>query len=131
VSAGSRAVAAATKNPARVAARSGKKRAVAKRTDGGGRRIAAGRASFYKHPGRTASGEKFNPNRLTAAHPTLPFGSRVRVVNRRNGRTVVVRINDRTPRGAPVAIDLSKGSARQIGITEKEGVAPVSIHQAN
>jgi rare lipoprotein A len=61
----------------------------------------------------------------------LPFGSRVRVVNRRNGRTVVVRINDRTPRGAPVAIDLSKGSARQIGITEKEGVAPVSIHEAN
>jgi rare lipoprotein A len=127
---GAPAVAAAAPTPTRVAVASDKRR-TAKAKTARGRRLAAGRATFYKHPGRTASGEKFHPDRLTAAHKTLPLGSRVRVVNRQNGRAVTVRINDRVPRRARVAIDLSRGSARRIGITEKTGVAPVVIYSAN
>jgi rare lipoprotein A len=92
----------------------------------GGRRIAAGRAAWYEHPGRTASGEKFNPNQLTAAHHTLAFGTRLRVVNKKNGRSVVVRINDRIPRTTKFVIDLSRASAKAIGIT---GLAPVVLYQ--
>ena len=88
-------------------------------------RLGGGRAVWYQHPGRTASGEVFNPNALTAAHPTLPLGTRVRVVNRRNGRSVVVRINDRAPK-ASAAIDLSRGSARALGI---ESVGSVALYK--
>jgi len=56
-----------------------------------------GKAAYYAHPGRTASGEVFRPGEMTAAHRTLPFGTRVRVTNTHNGRSVVVRINDRGP----------------------------------
>jgi rare lipoprotein A len=83
------------------------------------------RAAFYEHPGRTASGEKYNPDGLTAAHKTLPLGTRLRVVNQRNGRSVVVRINDRVPRQAKFPIDLSRGSARAIGMSS---VAPVILY---
>jgi rare lipoprotein A (peptidoglycan hydrolase) len=93
------------------------------------RRLGAGRASFYQHPGRTAAGETYNPNKLTAAHRSLPFGTRVRVVNRENGRSVVVRINDRTPSEIPFVIDLSRGSARALGITADDGVAPVALYE--
>jgi rare lipoprotein A len=86
------------------------------------------RASFYKHPGRTASGETYKPSGLTAAHRTLPLGTRLRVVNQRNGRSVVVRINDRVPRTAKVPLDLSLGSAKAIGMTEV-GIAPVALYQ--
>lgn len=65
---------------------------------------------------RTASGEKFNPRDLTAAHRTLPFGTRVRVTNSRNGRSIIVRINDRGPFAKGRAIDLSSGAARAIGM---------------
>ena len=66
---------------------------------------------------RTANGEIFNPNGLTAAHKTLPFGTRVRVTNPRTGRSVIVRINDRL--GDPrIEIDLALGAARAIGMTE-------------
>ncbi len=66
---------------------------------------------------RTANGEMFNPDALTAAHHSLPFGTQVRVTNVKNGRSVVVRINDRL--GDPgVVIDLSKGSAKSIGLME-------------
>jgi rare lipoprotein A len=65
---------------------------------------------------RTASGEKFSPNGMTAAHRTLPFGTRVRVTNSRTGRSVVVRINDRGPFVKGRAIDLSTGAARAIGM---------------
>jgi rare lipoprotein A len=82
-------------------------------------------AAFYQHPGRTASGEKYNPNGLTAAHKTLPLGTRLQVVNQRNGRSVVVRINDRVPRQAKFPIDLSRGSARAIGM---KSVAPVVLY---
>ena len=65
---------------------------------------------------RTASGETFNPNALTAAHRTLPFGTRVRVTNSRNGRSVIVRINDRGPFVKGRAIDLSSAAAQAIGM---------------
>ena len=78
-----------------------------------------GLASWYGlafHGRRTASGERFDMNALTAAHPTLPFGTRVRVVNARSGRSVVVRINDRGPHVPGRIIDLSHAAARTIGI---------------
>jgi rare lipoprotein A len=65
---------------------------------------------------RTASGEAFNPGAMTAAHRTLPFGTRVRVTNSRTGRSIVVRINDRGPFVKGRAIDLSSGAARAIGM---------------
>jgi len=65
---------------------------------------------------RTASGEKFNPSAMTAAHRTMPFGTRVRVTNSRNGRSIVVRINDRGPFVKGRAIDLSSGAALAIGM---------------
>ena len=87
----------------------------------------SGMASWYG-PGfqgrRTASGEIFNTNALTAAHRTLPFGTRVRVVNKRNGRSVVVRINDRGPFVRGRVIDLSKSAARALGVS---GTALVTI----
>src|SRR3954452_5386757 len=66
---------------------------------------------------RFASGEKFNPSALTAAHRTLRFGTTVRVTNPRNGRAVVVRINDRGPFVKGRSIDLSSGRARAIGMS--------------
>jgi len=89
--------------------------------------LGGGRAVWYQHPGRTASGERFNPNGLTAAHRSLPLGTRVRVVNKTNGRSVVVRINDRMPAKLNYAIDLSRGSARALGI---EGVGSVALYRA-
>ena len=65
---------------------------------------------------RTASGETFNYNAMTAAHRTLPFGMRVRVTNSRNGRSIIVRINDRGPFVKGRSIDLSSGAARAIGM---------------
>nr|WP_279231558.1 septal ring lytic transglycosylase RlpA family protein [Thermus thalpophilus] len=67
------------------------------------------------HGKRTASGEVYNMHALTAAHPSLPFGTRVRVTNLKNGRSVVVRINDRGPFGGRYIIDLSYAAAKAIG----------------
>jgi len=83
------------------------------------RQIQSGLATFYHaafHGRRTASGEKFNNNGFTAAHRTLPFGTRVRVVNPRNNRSVVVRVNDRGPRLRDRVIDLSQRAARELGL---------------
>jgi rare lipoprotein A len=94
-----------------------------------GKTIQSGRASWYGpgfHGRRTASGETFNTNALTAAHRTLPFGTRVRVVNKRTGRSVVVRINDRGPYAHGRVIDLSRASAQAIGIS---GTASVELAQ--
>lgn len=74
-----------------------------------------GSASWYAMTSRTASGERMNPSAMTAAHRTLPFGSKVRVTNQRNGRSVVVRINDRGPFTKGRVIDLSKAAAHQLG----------------
>lgn len=86
-----------------------------------------GQASWYGpgfHGRRTASGETFNQNDLTAAHPSLPFGTRVRVT--RNRRSVVVRINDRGPYTGGRIIDLSAAAASQIGL-RSIGVGSVCI----
>jgi rare lipoprotein A len=74
----------------------------------------------------TSDGEKFNPNELTAASKTLPLGSRVRVTNPENGRSVVVRINDRGPYVRGRSLDLSHGAAQKIGLCA-EGVGHVRV----
>jgi rare lipoprotein A len=78
-----------------------------------------GTASYYGgkfHGRRTASGERFNQEALTAAHKTLPLGTKVRVTNVRTGDSVEVRINDRGPYHGGRVIDLSKGAARELGM---------------
>ena len=83
-----------------------------------------GRASWYALTSKTASGERMDPSKLTAAHPRLRFGTKVEVVNARNGKTVVVRINDRGPFIKGRIIDVSKAAAGQLGMI-KSGVAKV------
>lgn len=92
---------------------------------------AEGQASWYgaKHHGRkTASGERFDQNALTAAHRQLPFGTRVRVTNLRNDKSVVVRINDRGPYAKKRIIDLSKKAAEQLDML-RDGVVPVRVER--
>ncbi len=91
-------------------------------------RVEQGRASYYGRGfagRRTASGERFDPRAMTAAHPSLPFGTRVRVT-RASGESVTVRINDRC--GCPNGriIDLSEGAARRLGMI-KEGTVNVRV----
>ncbi|KPL67936.1 hypothetical protein SZ64_07270 [Erythrobacter sp. SG61-1L] len=84
-----------------------------------GELLGSGLASWYgkEFKGRrTASGEKFDPAELTAAHPTLPFGSLVRVTNTKTGQNVVVRINDRGPYTHKRMIDVSQAAARELGL---------------
>ena len=84
------------------------------------RLVRQGVASRYArslHGRRTASGERYNHEALTAAHRSLPFGTVVRVKNRRNGRAVVVRVNDRGPFVRGRALDLSGGAARSLGFS--------------
>lgn len=85
-----------------------------------------GIASYYWQGQKTASGARFNPSAMTAAHRTLPFGTRVLVTNRNNGRSVTVTINDRGPFIKGRIIDLSRGAAGVIGM-HGSGLAPVSI----
>jgi peptidoglycan lytic transglycosylase len=94
--------------------------------EGGKRPSALGMASYYWEPQALASGGRFNPNALTAAHKTLPFGTRVRVTHLGNGRSVEVKINDRGPYVAGRIIDLSKAAAGVIGMTA-QGVARVAV----
>jgi rare lipoprotein A len=85
----------------------------------------SGIASIYSYRGgRTASGESSAPGGLTAAHRTLPFGTRVQVTNRRNGRSVMVRINDRGPFIRGRVIDVTPAAAHALGFS---GIAPVTI----
>jgi rare lipoprotein A len=85
-----------------------------------------GKASYYWQPQAVACGGRFNPNALTAAHKTLPCGTKVRVTNRRNGKSVVVTINDRGPFVRGRIIDLSKRAAQHIQMTGA-GVVPVTV----
>lgn len=85
-----------------------------------------GKASYYKHGKRTASGERFNASDYTAAHRTLPFGTRVLVTNLDTGISVIVRVNDRGPFVKSRIIDVSYGAAKVLGIT-RTGVAQVKI----
>ena len=87
-----------------------------------------GIASIYAYSGeKTANGERANPAGLTAAHKTLPFGTKVRVVNQRNGKSVVVRINDRGPFVRGRVIDLTPAGARALGFS---GLTPVTLESA-
>jgi rare lipoprotein A len=85
-----------------------------------------GVASFYTEDEWTASGERFNTHAMTAAHPTLPFGTRLRVTNVTNGRSVVVRINDRGPYVHGRVVDLSGSAAESLGMVER-GVVKVKL----
>jgi rare lipoprotein A len=85
----------------------------------------SGVASVYAYSGgKTASGERANPGSLTAAHRTLPFGTQVRVTNKRNGQSVVVRINDRGPFIRGRVIDVTPAAARALGFS---GLTQVSL----
>jgi len=88
-----------------------------------------GLAAYYSNrlEGRkTASGQTFRQSKLTAAHPTLPFGTKVKVTHTKNGRSVVVVINDRGPTQAGRVIDLSRAAADKLGML-RAGLAPVRL----
>jgi rare lipoprotein A len=88
----------------------------------------SGIASVYAYSGtKTASGERANPRELTAAHRTLAFGTRVHVTNRRNGRSITVRINDRGPFVRGRVIDITPAGARALGFS---ALAPVKLEVA-
>ena len=87
---------------------------------------AEGMASYYWQPQKVACGGRFNPNAMTAAHRTYKCGTKVRVTNKRNGRSVIVTINDRGPFVRGRIIDVSLAAARQLGMT-KAGVVPVTV----
>jgi rare lipoprotein A len=85
-----------------------------------------GMASFYTEGTKTASGEKFNTHELTAAHPTLPFGTRLRVTNVASGQSVTVRVNDRGPYVRGRVVDVSYAAAETLGMVGG-GVAKVKL----
>jgi rare lipoprotein A len=91
--------------------------------------VGEGVASYYGHElagNRTASGERFNPGAMTAAHRTLPLGTKLRVTNKTNGRSVIVRVNDRGPFVGNRILDVSLAAAREIGMV-RSGKAVVRI----
>ncbi len=86
-----------------------------------------GKASWYSLPGNTtACGQKMNPRAMTAAHKTLPCGTKIRVTNKRNGKSVVVTVNDRGPFVRGRIVDVSKSAGQRIGLVAT-GVAPVTV----
>jgi rare lipoprotein A len=87
---------------------------------------AYGLASFYAHGSRTANGEKFDPGQLTAAHRTLPFGTRLKVTDLSTGRSVTVRVNDRGPFIPGRIVDVSHSAAESLGMTGR-GLAKVKL----
>ena len=91
---------------------------------------AIGWASYYKSGKKTANGERFDPDGLTAAHRNLPFGTKILVTNLHKGKSVVVRINDRGPFVKGRIIDLSLGAAKIVGLN-KSGVAKISYSVVN
>jgi len=84
-------------------------------------------SAFYAEGSHTASGQRFNPHGLTAAHRTFPFGTRVLVTNPHNGRSVTVTINDRGPFVRGVGLDLSLGAAKMIGMTGTGAVCMAKV----
>jgi len=86
----------------------------------------AGVASFYSEDSETASGEKFDPNQLTAAHPSLPFGTKLRVTNTATGKSVTVRVNDRGPYVPGRVVDVSYSAAQALGMVNS-GIANVKL----
>lgn len=91
-----------------------------------------GNGSWYAMTSRTASGERANPNAMTAAHRRLPFGTKVRVTNLRNGKSVILRINDRGPFTKGRVIDVTRLAAQKLGFKRAGwaplGISPVSHH---
>ena len=85
-----------------------------------------GKASWYKMGHTTASGEKMNADALAGAHPTLPFGTKVRVQNLGNGKSVTIRINDRGPFVGGRVIDVTRAAAKRLGMI-RAGVARVKV----
>ncbi|MTI06967.1 septal ring lytic transglycosylase RlpA family protein [Roseibium denhamense] len=85
-----------------------------------------GKASWYNLTSMTASGERANPEAMTAAHRTLPFGTKVKVVNLSNGRSVTVRINDRGPFAKGRVIDVTQAAAEELGFKRK-GITRVRV----
>jgi rare lipoprotein A len=85
-----------------------------------------GVASFYTEDSQTASGEKYDPHELTAAHPSLPFGTRLRVTNTTTGKSVTVRVNDRGPYVQGRVVDVSYSAAQALGMVNS-GVAKVKL----
>lgn len=89
-----------------------------------------GMASYYHdsfHGRKTASGQRYNKNRLTAAHKTLPLGTKIRVTDTRTGRSIVVKVNDRGPYARGRVIDLSREAASELGMIGK-GVSRVELN---
>ena len=99
----------------------------AERQTAGATSASHGLASFYSYDPHTASGEKFDKHELTAAHRTLPFGTRLRVTDVATGRSVTVRVNDRGPFVRGRVVDVSASAAETLGITAK-GVAKVKLN---
>jgi len=87
---------------------------------------AVGIASFHNYEAKTASGEQFNPNELTAAHRTLPFGTRLRVTNVATGQSVTVRVNDRGPFIPGRVVDVSQSAAEVLGMVDR-GITKVKL----
>ena len=98
----------------------------ASRKDTGTKTASQGVASFYTEGTQTASGERFNTMEMTAAHPTLPFGTRLRVTDVASGRSVTVRVNDRGPYVQGRVVDVSYSAANALGMVGK-GVANVKL----
>lgn len=97
------------------------------------RHIGRGEASYYGYElagNRTANGERFNPRAMTAAHRTLPMGTKLRVTNSANGRSVIVRINDRGPFVGRRIIDMSLGAAQEIQMI-RSGKAMVTLERVS
>ncbi len=88
----------------------------------------SGKASWYQMGKRTASGARYNPDGLTAAHRSLPFGTRLKVTNLRNGKTVHVTVNDRGPFTGGRVLDVSRGAARHLGMISA-GVTRVKVQR--
>jgi rare lipoprotein A len=104
-----------------------KRTSVASRRDSGDNKtLSHGVASFYTEGTKTASGEKFNTLDMTAAHPTLPFGTKLRVTNVASGQSVTVRVNDRGPYVRGRVVDVSYSAADALGMVGK-GVAKVKL----
>lgn len=95
----------------------------------GSRQTQQGMASYYHdslHGRKTASGQRYNKNRLSAAHKTLPLGTKVQVTDTKTGRSIVVKINDRGPFVKGRVLDLSREAAKELGIIKK-GIAKIEL----
>lgn len=96
---------------------------------GGSGQSQEGFASYYHdsfHGRKTASGQRYNKHRLTAAHRTLPLGTKIRVTNAKTGKSIVVKVNDRGPYARGRILDLSKEAASELGMV-KRGIAKVEL----